>query len=277
MGSSRYVWELSRAALADRDGLVVVIKIFMDESGTHDQSPAMAIGAYLAPLETWEAFTTKWNDVKRHEGKYPIDVFHSTDCEALRGEFEGWTKVERDGLVSKLLSVIGEHDIHGIGLAVDLPSFKSEFKNRPDLRALFNDEPYIFCFQLVLDDILSELEKSGSNQAVAFVHEENEYEAMAEAAFSSMKAQRSKHYGPMSLTFGEKRAYTPLQAADVLAFETNKRMRDPSKEGRRSFQTINARGRVRVEGFTRENMPKLIKRLDLIAQELKIFGRMPRL
>ena len=271
-----YVRQLSRAALSDKDGYVAVIRIFMDESGTHQGSPAISIGAHMAKPKTWTAFTKKWNAVKRYGGKSPIGVYHSSECEALRGEFQHWSEVERNQFVAKLLPIIAHHELYGLGFSIDLPSFQLALRDRPDLRRLFNDEPYILCFQLILDDILSQVEKSNSNEALAFIHEENEYQGMAAAAFSSLKSQRSRHKGPMSLTFASKDAFTPLQAADVLAFETNKRMRDPLKRGRRSFQAINAEGRIRVEGFTKESMPTLVHRLDLLAQEIKIFGEFPR-
>ena len=35
-----------------------------------------------------------------------IKVFHAADCANLRGEFEGWTKEQRDQLVAKLLPIM---------------------------------------------------------------------------------------------------------------------------------------------------------------------------
>src|SRR2546423_288143 len=83
VGSSLYVWKLSRTALADRDGIVVVLRIYMDESGLHHGSPVVTVGGYYGRPKAWKAFTREWNAAKR-----PIEIFHSADCANLKGEFE---------------------------------------------------------------------------------------------------------------------------------------------------------------------------------------------
>ena len=59
-------------------------------------------------------------------------------------------------------------------------------------------------------------------------------------------------------------SHTPLQAADILAFEGNKRMRDPKKPERRSWTALNSNGRVTAMHFGRENMEVLIHTLEAI-------------
>src|SRR5262245_38599133 len=85
VGNAEYVRQLGRAALGDRDGWLTVIRIYIDESGTHDGSPVVAVGAYAGRDETWPAFISEWD-----QAKHPIKVFHSADCAALKGEFKGW-------------------------------------------------------------------------------------------------------------------------------------------------------------------------------------------
>jgi hypothetical protein len=63
----------------------------MDETGIHDGAPVVAVAAYVARPVVWRNWTKKWNAAKR-----PIKVFHATDCANLRGEFEGWSKEQRD-------------------------------------------------------------------------------------------------------------------------------------------------------------------------------------
>jgi hypothetical protein len=115
MGSAKDVGQLSRAILADKDGIVAVFKVYfkvyMDESGTHDHSPVLTVGAYFARPREWQAWTKRWNVAKR-----PIKIFHSVDCQNLHGEFEGWSPEERDRLVANLLPVIAEgwHSIHRV-------------------------------------------------------------------------------------------------------------------------------------------------------------------
>ena len=91
MSSAPDVWELSRAVLADQDGVIAVIRSYMDESGIHDNSPVVTVGTYFGRPSQWKLFTKEWNKRKR-----PIKVFHAADCQNLKGEFEGWDETERD-------------------------------------------------------------------------------------------------------------------------------------------------------------------------------------
>lgn len=56
----------------------------------------------------------------------------------------------------------------------------------------------------------------------------------------------------------------PLQAADALAYEGNKRFRDPSRQPRRSWLALNPDGRIIAAHYGRENMQELMDRLEKI-------------
>ena len=261
MGSAQYAWDLSRVALADTDGVVAVLKIFMDESGVHHGSPVVTVAAYFGRPKTWKAFTIDWN-----RAKGPIKVFHATDCANLRGEFAGWNESERNEYVAKLLPVLPRHKIVGVAIGFDLPALEAAMSSQPGLMATFGN-PYTACFRLAARMIVDTVEKMGSNESLAFVHENNDYQKEAQDAFDFVDRGRTKHFGPMSLTYGAKADYVPLQAADVLAYESNKRIRDPSKKMRRAMEAINPDDKhCTVLHFPKEKMPILISAM-LSAQE----------
>lgn len=56
----------------------------------------------------------------------------------------------------------------------------------------------------------------------------------------------------------------PLQAADVLAYEGNKRIRDPSRPERRPWQALNPDARILAAHYGRDNMQELLDRLAKI-------------
>jgi hypothetical protein len=53
-------------------GRLTVIKAYVDESGTHDDSEMLAVAAYFAKSSAWQRWTAKWNFAKR-----PVRVFHA--------------------------------------------------------------------------------------------------------------------------------------------------------------------------------------------------------
>ena len=52
--SPHHVWELSRTWLGDQNGLIAVLRVYMDESGTHDGSPVVTVGCYVATPKQWK-------------------------------------------------------------------------------------------------------------------------------------------------------------------------------------------------------------------------------
>jgi hypothetical protein len=243
-----------------RMGLAALIKIPMDESGVHDNSPVLTVAAYLARREQWQDWTKRWNLAKR-----PIKVFHSVDCANLKGEFRDWSPKDRDALVIRLLKVINESDFPGIVIGIQMDEFRAAMAGRDDLRKLFG-EPYSACFQWVTQAIMNIADDLGSGERIGFIHEKNDYKREAEDAFAWVKANGNPRGTNISLAFEDKAKYVPLQAADALAYEGNKRMREPARDARRSWLALNPDGRIIAAHYGRENMYELIDRLEKIRE-----------
>jgi hypothetical protein len=160
MGSARLVYEMSRFALAEAAGRVIVIKVPMDESGVHDDSPVLTVAAYLGRPSDWRSWTKRWNAAKR-----PIRVFHSTDCQNLRGEFKGWDEGRRDHLVIRLLDVMEEADLPGVVIGIQMDEFRKAMAARKDLLAIFGT-PYVACFQWVVQTIINIATELGREERI---------------------------------------------------------------------------------------------------------------
>ena len=251
MTSARDVLDLSRAILGGRDGYVVVLKIYM-ESGIHDGSPALSVGAYVALPSVWGNWTKAWNRQKR-----PIRVFHSNDCANLRGEFEGWDEAERDSFVANLLPTIPDHKLTGFVAGIQMDDFREVCAAYPRMGEALG-EPYVACFQWVVMSVLEWLDTIPHYKRSAFFHETNSYKGDALNCFEYLKEHFDKGRRKMSLTFGDKDGYVPLQAADTLAYEGNKRFRKISAPLRRAWKATNPTGQRRqATHFDKESLLRL--------------------
>jgi hypothetical protein len=273
MNTARQVWELSRAVLADQDGWIVVLRVYMDESGTHADSPVVVVGMYAGKPKAWVEWTKDWN-----RNKKPIKVYHAVDCHNRDGEFKGWERPERNAFVAKLLPVLGRHPISGIVVGIHMGAFRLAMEPRPELREMFGT-PYAACFQWGVQTLISMLEENGDNQRIGFFHECNDYEEEAKAAFSYIKAQKMLNNRIMTLTFGGKDDFVPLQVADVLAYEGNHLLRDPNKPRRLPWEIMNPgagvdpeKFRIRVLHYGENNMQELISMLSGFRQLLLASG-----
>jgi hypothetical protein len=209
-------------------------------------------------LEIWREWTKRWNVAKR-----PIKVFHAADCANFRGESRDWEKLPRDALVIRLLDVMEVGDIPGVMIGLNMDEFRRAMAGRDDLRSLFGT-PYIACFQWVTQAIINVANELGSLRRIGFVHECNDYQHEALKAFSWLKRHANPAARVIGLQFVGKEDYIPLQAADMLAYEGNKRLRDPLRPARRPWERLNPDGRIIAAHYGRENMGELIDRLEKI-------------
>jgi Protein of unknown function (DUF3800) len=250
------------AVLAEQVGYVAVIKVYMDESGTHEGSQVLCAGAYIGKSKDWRAFTKAWNLAKK-----PIKVFHAVDCANLAEGFEGWTDDDRDKYVARLLLVLTSQVLLGLGVGFHMKALKEALSDRPDLDNVLGS-PYAACFLITLPLIIQHMESLGGNARVAFFHEQNDYHGLALQSFRWVPANRDSHTAPMSLRFGSKADFVPLQVADVLAYETNKRFRDRSRKPRRSWVAMGGGSggiqpaRVITRSYEASNMHTLISVLS---------------
>lgn len=259
MGSASLVYEMSRMALCEADGSVIVLKVAMDESGVHDDSPVLTVGAYVARPGQWRDWTQRWNATKR-----PIKVYHATDAANLKREFKNWTADERDDLAKRLLPVIAEANIPGVVVGIHMDEFRKAMAGRDDLRTMFGT-PYAACFQWVVQIIMNFAHGAMSTERIAFVHEVNDYRHEALESFAWVKEHGNPLGTIIGLQFADKKDYVPLQAADILAYEGNKRLRDPGRPERRSWTALDPdKSRIFAAYYGRENMAGLIDRLEKI-------------
>lgn len=122
-----------------------------------------------------------------------------------------------------------------------------------------------------MESILILADRAGSSETIAFVHETNAYKHDALTAFDWVK----KRFGQrrvLTLSFGSKEEFMPLQAADILAYEGNKRLRDPKRPERRPWTVLSAprQGRPRLWAlhYGKTNMHRLVESMRRVRESI---------
>ena len=219
-------------------------------------SPTVVVAGYLGRPEAWRDWTEKWT-----EALGPIKVYHAVDAQNLTGEFEGWTSAEVGELVKRLLPITAEAEIAATAVALDLRVFEAAMKGRDDLKELFGT-PYVACLQWVMQAILNLASSVGSSEPITFIHENNDFFSQAYECFSWIKANPNRGDNVISLTFGAKKDYPPLQAADIFAYEANRRLRNINAPERHPWAALGAH--KFVANYGPDNMDYLVETLDKI-------------
>ncbi|MCZ6495804.1 MAG: DUF3800 domain-containing protein [Alphaproteobacteria bacterium] len=258
MNLATEVGQHCHAILADSNGQVGVFRGYLDESGIHEGARVVSVAGYFARPKEWKRFTHDWTRVLKPAG---IKCFHATDCQALEGEFKGWSADDRDELVKRLLPIIPRYAV-GFARALVLDDFHEALEGRNDLKEIIED-PYKLCFQLLLQEALRQLQRNNSREKIAVFHEQNDYQGSAQRSYDFLKEHHDPNDNFLSLTFGDAMRFVPLQAADILAFESGKRVLNKRGRKRRSYQALceGANG-VQIGFFDHGNMDRFVRVLE---------------
>jgi len=223
--------------------VVAVLRAYFDESGL-GSTTVFAMAGYVAPEAEWETFEKKWRKLLEHPLRLenprlsaeqaaaigrPLDFLHAKDMEGLgSGRFRSLGQQNRDYLKAASVDIILRSGVLGIASAVIIP----EYKLLDDKVKEVIEDPYLLCFQHVITAVAKRAEAflgEDHSEGIAYIFEQQpSWQQKANELWLKSVAQSYKNkYRMGSITFGEKKDFLPLQAADRNAFETYQHFTDP--------------------------------------------------
>lgn len=238
---------------------------YCDESEDSQKGGRFFIAAgYFAPVQVWEIFNRAWANTLDQLG---IDEFKMADCERGRGVYEGLSYQERALLQRTFIGLIVGSPIWGVSAAVNLRHYE-EFMPRMVKARQKYAKPYFLAFQHLVEMMalkLSEAEIVGPSDRIAyFFDEQTEYQGRAKEIFSSLTKDGDLEYTNRvgSITFDDSRRFLPLQAADILAYENLRYLRDYRhglrlSEPRWQWLMLRSAGKMMGRMFTRDELRAL--------------------
>ncbi len=234
-----------------------MIRVFIDESGTHADSPALTVGAYIARPKAWREFTKKWKWAIR-----PAKIYHCTDAAALQGDFKDWTHTQVAEVCKKALPLIPEYTFIGLAHGINMDDMREALKGKDELWQ-YVGSIYGSCLYWTLGEIMQMKMVNFSDEPIAFFHETNQFQEEANKVFSEVAAKYNPLGAQVTFSFGTKEDFVPLQAADVLAYECNKRLRNRERPDRQSLKALKPQsGRFALKYYDRTNMDFIVKILE---------------
>jgi len=138
-----------------------------------------------------------------------------------RGRFKGLSHERKDFLLKNAVQIIGQHFSYGVSVSVNINEFK---RNAPKFVRGFR-EAYPFCCHLAMTALVSLCRKHGDLESIHYIFEAGHaFQAEAEylVGIAAMTDETKAFYRYNGHSFLSKNDATPLQAADLLAWETAK-------------------------------------------------------
>jgi transcriptional regulator with XRE-family HTH domain len=204
----------------------MILTTYLDESGTHAESPISVMAGYVGTTVQWERFEADWSALVREAG---VKHIHAVELFKRTKQFKGWKAEDVNVLAASLNNVIDRHLQVGFTIVVRDDDYSSIYKADPHPKRLPKDTKYgvIFraCLAFVPSFIASQFNSVGQtalvqNSTINFVLENGHRNVGdAQRLFKLFKEDAlpewRKLVGTMDVTTKDSAG---AQAADFLAY-----------------------------------------------------------
>jgi hypothetical protein len=195
-----------------------MIEVYFDESGTHHQFPAVAIGACLAKDTEWVQFDSKWAAVLK---AHSTEKFHATEFERRFVPYDKWKEAECISFQDELIDVFKAHVKVIITVATQKEDYQSYRKSDWDY------SPYYYTLCQAIYGVARWADDYAYAGDIAYIFSEGaddrelrrlERDIHRNSPLKNrLRLARWERSSPKKLT--------QLQAADMIAYETFKELK----------------------------------------------------
>jgi hypothetical protein len=203
-----------------------VIRCFLDDSGK-DNNPSeriVVMAGYIADESSWNHLTEQWHHLLF---KWGISEVHMRTFIPLQGEYvaKNWTPPQRDAILAEFIRAIRISDLTGFGIAVDADAWRSLSR---EIRTSDGGDgsAHDFCFARILRQVKNRIKIVRPRDFISVqVDADQEFSPTRFKRYSSIKEHDEEmrwYLGEIS--FSDPKIFAPLQAADLLAWETRKQL-----------------------------------------------------
>ncbi len=205
-------WVMHRSH--DRTRLASVVTLYLDESATEDSAPVAAVGGVLLNASGFDAMDGEWLEILR---KHNVDPpLHMKDFRRPDGRLADVTNATRLLLFSDVTELINRCKIHSIAATLTTADYRKHFsKDFRQTKLGLYGACFILCAHL---NHLLAARENYPHRIPFLLDSGNPYAEHVREAHSEMQKDHWIELKAGSLTFDDDKLWSPLQAADVIAW-----------------------------------------------------------
>lgn len=212
-----------------------MITAYIDESGTHQGSKVLIVAGYIGTTEVWTSVEKRFSKADTLSGR----IFHAVDCATGGRDFRGIHKDRRYRLYRKMVKIINDHDIFGVGTGALIDDYRAVYpRNGQNWDKWLADAYKVAFSDTIVETCHYSKERYGGGPISFIVEHSKHWYPIAEGVFLTMQSQPEWPYhtllGTIKPCSTEKARQ--IHAADILAYETylmKSRELSPTKHGPR--------------------------------------------
>jgi Protein of unknown function (DUF3800) len=201
---------------------VAVLYAFFDGSSTHAGAKVWTLCGFLGEFDEFNKLDEKWNRVlDKNDWPNRLKEFHMYDCVHAEGEFKTWSFADRLAMFGELATTVTEANILALGSIVIVDDLgRLDPADLALLKSQGLGDPVDLSMQYIMQNALSYTRKHSQTEDVGlFFDIESNPTAQRYLEFAELYRSR---FGNVlkGIAFGDSEKYTPIQAADMLAYST---------------------------------------------------------
>jgi hypothetical protein len=253
-----------------------VFKAFIDDSGSGGDSPWYVLAGYMGTVEGWDSFDAEWTSVLHADPR--IECFKSSEAERLHyhSQWAGVSKEQRDSKIDALIEVIGRCSRRAICARMRQRDYDELVKGNipPNW-----DSPYYFFLPSIVGAAINIERLDGVCEPVDFVFDSDQkHEKGSRQLLPALMPMRSYYGLLVNVVHRDEKDFLPLQAADLLAWQTRRFFSVAGEPRRKHFDAARLAPPAEPHSFviTRDSVRWIISEIQKGAAEFAAsLGRSP--
>ena len=197
-----------------------MIEAYFDDSGKETDPTARfpVVAGYFAHVTWWYDFFPRWRHLLLQHG---LPYLHMKEWLGMAAERQ-WNTVKRNTVLLQFVDLIRNSRLVGFGCAVDAEAWLRLSQQR---RKTFGNAQE-FCFQRIIRRIADRLDLVHEHEFVSLVFDQDlEYAPPRLKLYSHIKNGNPRVAARFTaISFADMRHFEPLQAADLLAWQTRRQL-----------------------------------------------------
>jgi hypothetical protein len=265
--------------------LMLMMEAYVDESADETKQKVYAMAALIAPAGVWNCLWGEWD---RALAANNLPEFHMKDCVATNpetgcgyGVFADRDEAERERLQREFIGIMtgfGPENLGGMASGVLLEPYNRRMAQFKRLRTVppktplsgSLSDPYYLVFQHLVELATGSQFFRETGETLGFVFDRHHLQGSAGYMYEGMRGSKNVQNRDRMGTcaFADRVRVKPLQAADVLAYETYRYVQDTILEGKRQRWQYTELERMVSQGhyFDEKAIERLAQSMEQQAQ-----------
>ncbi len=231
---------------------MAALSVYIDDSGTHSDSAIVVAAGYVAELARWESFSQSWQKLLAEAGvpvgPFGVRVFHMKDFAHSHTDpqspFYSWREQQKADFMARATALMRGIAAEGAGAGITIGIIVRDYLNTL-ARLPRPAKPFTFALIRAMVCVEDWVKRCGKNEPVTYFFDRvpqhaGEGTSVMQEVEEDIELSTRLRFSRWS--WSSKDRDSPLQAADILAYESYKEgeaiLAGGEKDQRRSLTAL---------------------------------------